>query len=67
MFGQSTLDMHVLETFNSYKLLPLRVIACADLEGGSGGSGPPLEFATLNIADITGNEKLLIFHICELV
>ena len=30
---------------------------CVDLEGGSGGSGPPLEFAKLNIADITGNEK----------
>ena len=29
---------------------------CADLEGGgSGGSGPSLEFAKLNIADITGN------------
>ena len=29
--------------------------------GGSGGSGPPplpLEFAKLNIADITGNEKI---------
>ena len=25
--------------------------------GGSGGSGPPLKFATLDIADITGNEK----------
>ena len=25
--------------------------------GGSGVSGPPLEFAKLNIADITGNEK----------
>ena len=32
-------------------------LACADLEGGSGGSGPPLEFAKLNIANITGNEK----------
>ena len=42
--------------------------ACADLEGGSRGSGhPPLEFAKLNIADITGNEKkLVIFHICAL-
>lgn len=26
MFGHSTLDMHVLETFNSYRLLPLRDI-----------------------------------------
>ena len=40
--------------------------SCADLEGGAGGSGPPLEFAKLNIADITGNEKLVIFHICSL-
>ena len=24
---------------------------------GGGGSGPPMEFAKLNIADITGNEK----------
>ena len=39
---------------------------CADLEGGSGGSGPPLEFAKLKIADINGNEKLVIFHICSL-
>ena len=33
--------------------------SCADLEGGSGGPDPPppLEFAKLNIADITGNEK----------
>ena len=35
--------------------------SCADLEWGSRGSGPPnpspLEFAKLNIADITGNEK----------
>ena len=34
--------------------------------GGVGGSGPPLEFAKLNIADITGNEKIVIFHICVL-
>ena len=40
--------------------------SCADLEGGSGGSGPPLEFAKLNIADITRNEKIVIFHICAL-
>ena len=39
---------------------------CADPEGGSGGSGPPLEFAKLIIADINGNEKLVIFHICAL-
>ena len=31
--------------------------------GLGGGSGPPLEFAKLNIADITGNEKKVIFHI----
>ena len=35
--------------------------ACADLEGALGGSGPPLEFEKLNIADITGNEKLVFF------
>ena len=34
-------------------------MSCADLEGGGREGGPPphLEFATLNIADITGNEK----------
>ena len=33
--------------------------------GGSGGSGPPLEFAKLNIADITGNEKNSYFsYLC---
>ena len=37
------------------------ICPCADLEGGSGGSGPPLEFAKLNIADI-----LVIFYICAL-
>ena len=38
--------------------------ACADLEWGSGGSGPPpplLEFAKLNITDITRNEKISYF------
>ena len=36
--------------------------------GGSRGGldPPPLEFAKLNIADITGNEKIVIFHICAL-
>ena len=34
--------------------------------GGVGGVRTPLEFAKLNIADITGNEKLVIFHICAL-
>ena len=33
--------------------------------GGGGGVRTPLEFAKLNIADITGNEKI-IFHICAL-
>ena len=33
---------------------------------GGVGSGPPLEFAKLNIADITGNKKFVIFHICAL-
>ena len=33
--------------------------------GGVGGSGPSLEFAKLNIADITGNEKISYFsHLC---
>ena len=33
--------------------------------GGSGGSGLPLEFAKLNIADITGNEKISYFsYLC---
>ena len=41
------------------------------MRGSRGGVGgvripPPLEFAKLNIADITGNEKLVIFHICLL-
>ena len=30
--------------------------------GGSGGPDPPLEFAKLNIADITGNEKISYFQ-----
>ena len=34
--------------------------------GGGRGPDPPLEFAKLNIADITGNEKIVIFHICAL-
>ena len=42
-----------------------KYIACADLEGGSGGSGPPLEFAKLNIDDITGNEQISYFsYLC---
>ena len=36
---------------------------CADLEGGLGGSDPPLEFAKLNIADITGNEKKFLLKV----
>ena len=39
------------------------------MRGSRGGVGgiPQLEFAKLNIADITGNEKkLVIFHICAL-
>ena len=48
-------------------LMQTDVYACADLEGGSGGSGPPLDFAKLNFADITENaKKLVIFHICAL-
>ena len=40
-------------------------MSCADLEGGWGGSGPPLEFAKLNIADITGNDKISYFsYLC---
>ena len=34
--------------------------------GGRGGPDPPLEFAKLNIAAITGNEKISYFHICAL-
>ena len=38
------------------------------MRGSRGGFGPPLEFAKLNIADITRNEeKIVIFHICALV
>ena len=41
------------------------ILSCADLEGGSGGSEPPLEFSKLNIADITGNEKIGSFsYLC---
>ena len=43
------------------------------MRGSRGGAGgvrtppPPIEFAKLNIADITGNEKKeVIFHICAL-
>ena len=40
------------------------------MRGSKGGvqTPPPLEFAKLNIAYITGNEKikLVIFHICAL-
>ena len=33
--------------------------------GEVGWSGPPLEFAKLNIADITGNEKISYFsYLC---
>ena len=33
--------------------------------GGGRGSGPPLEFAKLNIADITENEKIIYFsYLC---
>ena len=42
-------------------------ISCADLEGGSGGSGPPppLEFSKLNIVDVPGNEKISYFsYLC---
>ena len=42
--------------------------SCADLEEGwGGGSSPPLEFAKLDIAYITGYEKLVIFHITSTV
>ena len=42
------------------------VYPCADLEGGRGGrTPPPPEFAKLNIADITGNEKISYFsYLC---
>ena len=48
-------NYHAMVAFT--KWFSFLVHACADLEGGSGGSGPPLEFAKLNMADITGNEK----------
>ena len=46
----------------------------ARIQGGGGDPDPdpdpdpppPLEFAKLNIADITGNEKNSNFHICAL-
>ena len=41
-------------------------ISCADLEGGSVGSGPPLEFAKLNSTILLEMKKLVIFHICAL-
>ena len=44
-------------TLNIYIVL-CQYFTCADLEGGSGESEPPLEFAKLNIADITRNEKI---------
>ena len=35
------------------------------MRGSRGGSGPPLEFAKLNIANITGNEKISYFsYLC---
>ena len=40
---------------------------CADLEGGVGGGGvrTPPGIAKLNIADITGNEKISYFsYLC---
>ena len=39
---------------------------CADLGwGGGAGTPPPPEFAKLNIADITGNEKISYFsYLC---
>ena len=38
-------------------------MSCADLEGGGGPD--TLEFAKLNIADITGNEKISYFsYLC---
>ena len=47
------------------------MINCTEFEimrrsrGGVGGSGPPLEFAKLNIADITENEKISYFsYLC---
>ena len=50
----------------------VNTLTCADLQGDGGGvvvrtPPTPLEFAKLNIADITGNEKkLVIFHISAL-
>ena len=36
------------------------------MRGSRGGSGGGGQFAKLNIADITGNEKIIYFHICAL-
>ena len=47
--------------------IDLHLRSCADLEGGWGGvSGPPPpEFANLNFADISGNEKNSYFsYLC---
>ena len=50
-----------------YCFMCMYVHSCADLKGGSRPPPPP-EFANLNIAHFTGNEKikLVIFHICAL-
>ena len=53
-------QVHVSYRYISY-CFAINTYTCADLEGGSGGSGPPLEFAKLNIADITRNEKISYF------
>ena len=36
------------------------------MRGSRGGWGGGPDFAKLNIADITGNKKIVIFHICAL-
>ena len=62
--------VHIIGRSNKLHVLLLKqgqYCTCADLEGGSGGgSGPPLEFAKLNITELLEMKKLVIFHICAL-
>ena len=53
---------HVISSFNTQGVDTTCTFVntcepCADLEGGGGLDPPPPEFAKLNIANITGNEK----------
>ena len=52
----------LLTTYHGSQSTRIHVCTCIDMRGSrggvGGGFGPPLEFAKLNIADITGNEKI---------